>query len=373
MKRTGYVWHERFAWHDTGTHAGLLPSGGMIQPYQNFENPESKSRFNGLVAVSGLIDSLVRLSPRPATEAELRRIHTADYVARIKRDSSAGGGDGGDGFTPFGPGSYDIALLAAGGAITAVDAVLSGEADNAYALVRPPGHHARPETGMGYCLFSNVTIAIEHARVVHNIERVAIVDYDVHHGNGAQAIYWDDPNVLTISLHQDSLFPQDTGTIEEQGSASARGTCINVPLPAGCGNEAYTEAIRRIAGPAITAFKPDLIMVSSGFDAGAADPLGRMAVTASAYRDMAQQLVELADDACDGRLVFSHEGGYSPVYVPFCGLAVLEALSGVDTGVGDPFAVSFENSPAHALKPWQDEVISAAEELALALQLEVRT
>jgi acetoin utilization deacetylase AcuC-like enzyme len=371
MRRTGYIWHDIYAWHDTGTHAGVIPSGGSVQPYLNFESPESKSRMASLVEVSGLINDLVKIPARPASEEDLLRIHTPEYVARIKSDSEQGGGDGGDGWTPFGKGSFDIALLAAGGTIAATEAVLNGTVDNAYALVRPPGHHAVRDSGKGYCIFSNVSVAIEYARAVHNIERIAIVDYDVHHGNGAQDIYYSDPNVLTISIHQEFLFPADSGSLEERGDGAAHGTCINVPLPAGCGNGAYTEAIKRVAGPAIRAFQPQLIMVSSGFDASAADPLGRMAVTASGYRDMAAELVSIAEEVCDGRLVFSHEGGYSPVYVPFCGLAVLEALSGTTTGVEDAFSDLFEHSPAHSLKPWQDDVITAAESLAKQLQLEV--
>lgn len=367
MRRTGYVWHTRYTWHDTGTHAGVLPAGGMIEPYLNFESPESKQRMAGLVEVSGLLDSLTRLAPRTATEDDLLRVHTQEHVRRIQKLSAESGGDGGDGYTPFGPGSFEIAALAAGGTMAATDAVLTGRVDNAYALVRPPGHHARPERGMGYCLFHNVAVAIEDARARHGVERVAIVDYDVHHGNGAQHIYEQDPNVLTISVHQEYLFPPDTGSLEEVGSGAGRGRNINVPLPAGSGNGAYREAFLRVVRPAVERFAPDVVMVSSGFDASAADPLGRMAVTASGFRDLATQLVELAHDVCDGRMVFSHEGGYSPVYVPFCGLAVLEAMSGVDTGVLDPWIPLFEASPAHPVKPWQDDVIAAAAELAATL------
>ena len=366
-RRTGYVWHERYAWHDTGTHAGIYPAGGAIQPYQTFESPESKARIAALIEVSGLGAALTRIAATPATREQLLRVHTAEHVDRIERASAGAGGDAGDGATPFGPSSYEIAALAAGGTIAATEAVLAGEVDNAYALVRPPGHHARPETGMGYCLFSNVCVAIEHVRAAHGVERVAIVDYDVHHGNGAQAIYWDDPDVLTISLHQDRLFPQDSGMVEEIGGAGAEGACINVPLPAGCGNGAYLAAVDRVVAPALRAFAPELIMVSSGFDPSAVDPLGCMSVTAAGFRGIAERLVALAEELCGGRLVCSHEGGYSPVHAPFCGLAVLEALSGRETGVEDPFDAGFANSPAHPLTPWQDERIAQAEEVARLL------
>lgn len=366
-RRTAYVWHERYAWHDTGTALGIYPSGGMSQPYHAFESTQSKARIAGLIEVSGMLDAVDRVSARPATREELTRVHTARHVDRIAQLSAATGGDGGDGATPFGPGSYEIACLAAGGTMAATEAVVAGRADNAYALVRPPGHHAVAATGMGYCLFNNVAVAIEDARARLGVRRVAIVDYDVHHGNGAQSIYWDDPDVLTISLHQERLFPQDSGELTETGGAGADGTCINVPLPAGSGNGAYLAAVDRVVAPAVEAFAPDLIMVASGFDASPLDPLGCMTVTSAGFGAMAARLVALADRACDGRLVFSHEGGYSPVHAPFCALAVLEALSGHETGVADPFDAGFEHSPAHALKPWQDERIAQAEEVARAL------
>lgn len=369
-RRTGYVWHGMYTWHDTGTHAGILPAGGAIQPHQNLESAESKARFAGLVEVSGLLDQLHRVSPRSASVEDLRRVHTREHVERIARLSASGGGDGGDGMTPFGRGAFEIGQLAAGGTIAAVDAVLTGAVDNAYALVRPPGHHATRDRSMGYCLFNNVSVALEWARATHGVGRVAIVDYDVHHGNGAQEIYYDDPSVLAISLHQDRLFPRDSGSTDEVGSGAGRGCTVNIPLPAGCGNEAYLQAVDRVVRPALEAFRPELILVSSGFDACAADPLGRMAVSASGYRRMATALMQLATELTGGKIVFSHEGGYSPVYVPFCGLAVLEALSGAGTTVGDPYAAAFEDSPAHPLQEWQSDVIERARQIALALQLE---
>lgn len=368
-RRTGYVWHERYAWHDTGTHVGIYPAGGYNQPHMTFESAESKSRMAGLVEVSGMVDEITRIAPRMATRDDLLRVHTADHVDRIERESADRGGDGGDGFTPFGPGSFDIARLAAGGTIAAAEAVLTGAVDNAYALVRPPGHHARRDLGMGFCIFSNIGVAIEYARAHLGVRRVAIVDYDVHHGNGAESIYWDDPDVLTVSLHQDRLFPQDTGDVSATGGPGAEGTNVNVALPAGSGNGAYLAAIERVAVPAVTRFRPDIVFVASGFDASPVDPLGCMTVTSGGFRDMANALVGLAENVCGGRIVFSHEGGYSPVHVPFCGLAVLEALTGHQTGVPDPFATSFDASPAHQLQPWQDAVIAQAALIAEALRM----
>ncbi|WP_167197416.1 class II histone deacetylase [Brevibacterium pigmentatum] len=363
VRKTGYIWHEIFAWHDTGTRAGFPYPTEYAQPYRTFENSESKSRLAGLVEVSGLLDQLVRIKAEPASQEAILAIHEADYIKRIKKESATLGGDGGDGTTPFGHGSYDIARLAAGGTIAATDAVMRGDVDNAYALVRPPGHHAERGNGIGFCLLANVPIAIEHARREYGVERVLIVDYDVHHGNGAQSIYWDDPNTVTLSIHQQRLFPPQGGELEETGGDEARGSCINVPLPAGCGNQAYLEAIDRVVAPAAAAMKPDLIMVSSGFDPGVLDPLGHMTVTSQGFHAIATRLVEIADSVCSGRVVFSHEGGYSPVQVPFCGLAVLQALSGAQTDVEDPFKI-YEGLPSHEIQPWQRSIIDKANSLA---------
>lgn len=368
-RRTGYIWHERYQWHDTGTHAGYMPAGGYLQPYHNFESPESKSRFAGLVEVSGLLEQLVKIPAEMVSEEDLLRVHTAEHVDRIKALSDESGGDAGDGISPFGRGSYNIARLAAGGTVAATRAVLAGDVDNAYALVRPPGHHARREKGMGYCLFSNIGVAIEWARAHAGVERIAVVDYDVHHGNGTQSIFYADPQVLTVSIHQDNLFPQNSGLLGEQGEGAGEGTCINVPLPAGCGNGAYLEAIKKVVSPALRSFEPDIILVASGFDAGANDPLGRMCLSSTGYRAMTEALLALADEMCKGKIVFSHEGGYSPVYVPFCGLAVLEALSGIRTDVEDPMSPINDSSPAHALTPWQTEIIDKAAVIADELRL----
>jgi acetoin utilization deacetylase AcuC-like enzyme len=366
-RKTGYVWHEQYAWHDTGTHAGFIEAGGFVQPYQAFESPESKARLAGLVEVSGLLKHLTRLDARPVTEQDLMRVHTADYVQRIRALSAERGGDAGDGYTPFGRGGYDLAALAAGGTLVAAEAVLQGGVDNAYALVRPPGHHAEPDQGRGYCMFSNVPVAIESLRARGLVNRVAIFDYDVHHGNGAEKIYWDDPDTLTISVHQDRLFPTDSGMMSARGSESAGGTNINVPLPAGSGDGAYLSVVERVAAPAIRAFQPELIMVSSGLDPAALDPLGAMSVTSAGFRGMAEELLGIAAEVCGGKVVFSHEGGYSPVHVPYCGLAVLEALTGIRTAVEDPFTEAFENSPTRPLQPWQLEVIEEASQLARSL------
>ena len=223
----------------------------------------------------------------------------------------------------------EIAVLAAGGTIVAADAVLDGTVDNAYALVRPPGHHAEPERAMGFCVFSNIGIAIRHAQQVRGAGRIAVVDWDVHHGNGTETIFLSDPNTLTISLHQDEHYPPARGRADVVGEGAARGTNLNIPLPPGGGISAYGYAFERVVVPALRAFRPELIIVASGFDASAYDPLGRMDLNADDYRALTAALMEVAADVCDGRLMMSHEGGYSSFYVPYCGLAVIEQMSGI--------------------------------------------
>jgi acetoin utilization deacetylase AcuC-like enzyme len=359
MRRTGLVWHERMMWHDTGSGAGELPAGGWLQPGLHAESPETKRRLKNLLDATGLTEQLVALPPRPATVEELERVHEPAHVERIRRLSAERGGDGGDGETPFGPGSFEIACLAAGGAIAAVDAVLDGRVDNAYALVRPPGHHAVPAAGMGFCLFGNVAVAARHAQAMRGVERVAVVDWDVHHGNGTQAIFYAEPTVLALSLHQDDLYPVGSGGLAERGEGAGLGATVNVPLPPGSGNGAYSAAVERVVVPVLRRFRPDLILVACGFDAGGGDPLGRMLLTSAAFRELTRALSEAAGELCDGRLAAVHEGGYSAGHVPFLGLAVIEELSGLSAGIEDPFDYLAEIG-GQALQPHQDAAVAAA-------------
>jgi acetoin utilization deacetylase AcuC-like enzyme len=363
---TGFVWHELYMWHDTGNSGLGTPAGLTVQPLGHIESAEGKRRIRNLVEVSGLMDHLVQLKPRMATEEEILRLHTPEYVNRIKKASSEMGGDAGE-ETPFGRGSYEIALLAAGGCLTAVDAVLDGKVDNAYALVRPPGHHAERDRGRGFCIFGNTALAAIHARQVRGLPKVAIVDWDVHHGNGTEHAFYTDPTVLTISIHQDNNYPQGSGAIKDAGSGAGAGYNINVPLPPGSGVGAYVATFERVVAPALRAFRPDLIMVASGLDASAADPLAQMMMTSDGYRRLTQTVLSVAREVCDGRVVACHEGGYSPAYVPYCGLAILEEMSGIRTGLADPLLDGFAAFAGQKLQPHQEAVISEAAKLAVAL------
>jgi len=359
-QQTGLVFHELYLWHNTGNYAGVVPFGNPVQPHMHYEEPETKRRIKNLLEVSGLSKSLRPIEPRAALDHELLRFHTEAHVEHVKSLSEQIAAEGGLS-APMGTGSYEIALLSAGGVIEAVDAVLSGRVSNAYALVRPPGHHAMPDKAMGFCLFGNAAIAGLHALEGRELSRIAYVDWDVHHGNGTEAAFYGDPRALTISIHQDRNFPQWSGAITDTGEGDGKGYNINIPLPPGSGVGAYEAAFDRVVIPALHAFKPELIMVPCGSDGGAHDPLGRMMLSSEGYRGFTRRIMQAAAELCDGRLVMSHEGGYSAPTAPFFGLAVMEELSGISTGVVDPFQAIFEGMGQQELQPHQNEVIRIAE------------
>lgn len=358
---TGWIWHEAFNWHNTGNGSGFFRPGGFIQPHTAFDSPDSKGRFAALVQVSAFDKKMVALDAAPATDKEILAVHTPGYLKRLEGMNETGG-DAGES-AEFGPQGLSIAKLSAGAAVGAVRAVLRGEVDNAYALVRPAGHHAEADRGRGFCLFANTSIAARVALDEFGLTRVAIVDWDVHHGNGTQSVFWNDPAVLTISLHQDRLYPTDSGMHGENGGEDAEGTAINIPLPAGTGDGGYLDALERVVGPALKRFQPELIIVGSGFDASATDPLGRMVVTSDGFRAMSRRMIDAASELCAGRIAFIHEGGYSAHYVPFCGMAVLEELTGLESGVEDPYMAFFADYPQLQLEPWQKEAVDMAGEL----------
>lgn len=364
MSGTGFVWHEKYMWHDTGSALGILPSTGEFQPWVHFENPETKRRLKNMLDAYKFTGQLVPIEPFMASEQQLQLVHTPEYVQRIKSMSADQGGNAGE-LTPFGPGSFEIAQLAVGGCIAASNAVLDGELRNAYALVRPCGHHAEPDRGRGFCIFSNIAITVREILQRDDVSRVAVVDWDVHHGNGTEMVFYEDPNVLTISLHEDSLYPYNSGAMEDSGESDGHGCNINIPLPPGSGGGAYQAAMDRVVQPAIEIFQPDVILVASGLDGSTWDPLGHMMLLSSHYRAMTLQLMAIAERLCGGKVVVCHEGGYSAGYVPFCGTAIIEALSGKESGVIDPFA-RYE-SKWQQLQPSQEQLIATVEDHALGL------
>lgn len=361
MRNTGFVWNERYMWHDTGNAAGVVPAGFNVQPNAHVEGPETKRRIKNLLDASGLINKLTMISDRAVTDAEIVKVHTQSYLEHLIKTNETGGDAGF--FTPMGKGSLDIARLAAGGVLELVSAVVKGEVDNGYALVRPPGHHAVANEGMGFCLLNNAAIAATHALDNLNLSKIAFVDWDVHHGNGAESIFYNDPRVLTISVHQERCFPQDTGDLTSIGEGKGEGTNLNIPLPPGTGLGGYYECFDRVVIPALERFKPELIIVPSGFDAGINDPMGRQMMTSSGYRRLTHNLLDAAGTLCQGRLVMCHEGGYNPNTVPYHGLAVFEALSGYTSSIPDPLTEMHDNAVGHEMNVVQDSYISAAQKV----------
>jgi len=340
----GFFHDERCLWHSGGNYAGMLPVGGLVQPMVGGlpENPETKRRFVNLMQVTGLARELTWSTAPAASTEDLLRVHPQSYLTAFKEMSEAGGGELGL-RTPFGPDGYDIAALSAGLTTAAVQQVLRGELNQAYALSRPPGHHCLPDFPNGFCLMANIAIAVEAALHHKLAGRIAVLDWDVHHGNGTEAIFYDRPDVLTISVHQERNYPSDTGGFEARGSGLGEGANLNIPLPPGAGHNVYIKSMEQIVLPALRDFQPDLIVVACGFDAAMIDPLSRMMARAETFRAMTAMVQEAARDLCGGKLVLSHEGGYSEVYVPFCGHAVMEQLTGSTITAPDPFEERFRD------------------------------
>jgi acetoin utilization deacetylase AcuC-like enzyme len=295
--RTAIAYAHVFKQHDTGPG-----------------HPESPARLdavlNGLRA-AGLDQATVRLRPRKAAEEELAFCHIEAYIRTAKRDITSGAANLSTGDTAVSSRSFEAALYAAGGICEAVDAVFASRAKNAFCVVRPPGHHATPDRGMGFCIFNNVALAARHAQRQHGIEKVLIVDWDVHHGNGTQVIFYADPSVFYFSTHQWPWYP-GTGSPQETGEGKGAGTTLNCPFPAGAGRKEIVEqAFRGKLLPAADRFKPDLVLISAGFDSRAGDPLGGFLLADEDFADLTRLMMEVACTHAAGRLVSVLEGGYA--------------------------------------------------------------
>jgi acetoin utilization deacetylase AcuC-like enzyme len=290
---TGYVYDPIYLEHDLRGH------------------PENRQRLETVLDVLERHDMLDRLAPIstvPVAADRLERCHTPPYIEQVRSIANRGGGHL-DADTYVRQASFDAALMAAGGLVEATRAVLDGEVDNAFALVRPPGHHALRNRGMGFCLFNNVAVAARYALVERGLDRVLIVDFDVHHGNGTQDEFDTDPSVMYISTHQYPHYP-GTGYWNETGRGNGAGSIVNVPLAGGVGDEGFATIFQEVIGPAAWRFQPELILVSAGYDAHWDDPLAYMQLSVGGYATIAQALKDLAAELCEGRLVFTLEGGY---------------------------------------------------------------
>jgi acetoin utilization deacetylase AcuC-like enzyme len=293
-------------------------------------HPERVERHMVMQAITGEFSGRggTVLEPRRAADEELGRIHDADYVGLIRETAGRAMALDADTFTS--PETFDVACLAAGAVLTAVDHVLDGAAGTrALALVRPPGHHAERNRAMGFCLFNNVAVAAAHARA-RGLERVAIVDYDVHHGNGTQHAFYNDPSVLFLSSHQHPYYP-GTGAADEIGTGAGSGFTVNLPLAAGATDADYEHVYQAIAWPVLKAFRPQLILVSAGFDAYKDDPLAGMRLESEYFGRLTAQIAAIADDCCDGRLAMATEGGYHLKGIADSLRRVIAALEGEQT------------------------------------------
>jgi acetoin utilization deacetylase AcuC-like enzyme len=276
-------------------------------------HPESPDRLRAIISRlqhSGVLSRLVRIEPFPASDEWITQVHTASYVESLKRRAPTSGHVSLDPDTSMSVGSLSAAYLAAGGALAAVDAIVAGTVEHVFCAVRPPGHHAERDHAMGFCLFNNVAIAARYLQRHHAMARVLVVDWDVHHGNGTQHIFDDDPSLLFFSAHQYPYYP-GTGRGTESGVGRGAGATINVPMKAGEGDGAYREVFQDVLIPAADAFQPDFVIVSAGFDAHKDDPLAGMGLTEEGYADLTRMVVSIAKRHSQGRLLSCLEGGYN--------------------------------------------------------------
>jgi len=309
MAKVGLLYDEVFLKHETGSH------------------PENRARVEhtyDYLRSRPVFASLTELAPRPATRDEVTLIHTEGYydsLLGIPKDRSVAL----DPDTIFSPGSFDAALSAAGAVVTAMEAIARGDLERAFCLVRPPGHHARAGLAMGFCIFNNVAIGAAVGLERLGFARVAIVDIDVHHGNGTQEIFYDSAEVLYCSIHQSPFYP-GTGSRRETGSGPGAGKTVNVPLPAGTTEDEYLAAMDEVIVPAVLDHRPEIILVSAGFDAHRQDPIGGMDLTTNSFRSITERIVEAAKQSCGGRVVSVLEGGYDLTALAPSIEAHLEAL-----------------------------------------------
>lgn len=318
---TAYVTHPRFSEHH-------LP-----------EHPEHAGRIRAVwrrLGETGLAARMHALDVQPVTDEQILAVHSRGYLDVLQRIGSLGRTVRLDADTYANPTSYEVACLAAGAVCTAADAVLRGDAANSLAVVRPPGHHAMPDHGMGFCLLGNIAIAAADARRRHQVERILIVDFDVHHGNGTEAMFYDDPSVLFVSTHQYPLYP-GTGALEDIGAGAGQGYTANIPIPGGHGDASYAAIFEQVVWPLADRFQPQLILASAGFDAHWADPLAGIRLSLNGYALLCSELLRMADQYCGGKIVFVMEGGYN-----------LEALSG---GVCNLARLLLGDAPEDSLGP----------------------
>ncbi len=299
------------------------------------ENNRRTARAMALLSERGLLDQMIQASIKPITSEVLQRIHSPEYIGRVAALAAAGGGML-DFETYMTPASYQVALMSAGAALAVTRDVVEGRARNGISIMRPPGHHALPAEAMGFCIFANAALAARFAQQELGLARVLIIDWDVHHGNGTEAIFYDDPTAAFVSLHQSPLWP-GTGAVEDIGVGPGEGFTMNIPMPPGAGDAGYLRAFDELIVPFAHRFQPQLIIVSSGYDVHWRDPLSQMALSLMGYTELTRRARLLAEALCDGRLVVLLEGGYDLGAVSYGVLDTTLALMGRETEAEDPF------------------------------------
>lgn len=304
----------------------LFLSDYRLLDHDTGEHPENTERLQAILAgfKGGAYEKYLDLTKdRMVSREELLLVHDSAYVDKIL--SLEGQTAAIDYETLISPGSVKAALLAAGLGVELVEQVVQGKIQNGFALLRPPGHHARPSTGMGFCIFNNIAVAAKKALAM-GVKRILIFDWDVHHGNGTQEVFYDDDRVMFVDIHQENLFPINSGFIEESGKGKGKKFTVNIPLPQGCGDSEYLRVFDELVKPIAMEYRPELILVSAGFDAHESDPLGFMKLTTNGFGLLANRIKHLAEHLCKGKLVFFLEGGYNSFYLSKNVLLCAESL-----------------------------------------------
>ena len=315
MSKTAFLYHPAFLNHRTG-----------------WNHPERRERLVRLVErlkQDALWGKLIHIDPQPATPADIASVHNPDYVEAVRQSCESHRLFAPDESTVGSSGTYEAAMMAVGAVQTAVDAIMAGRVTNAFCAVRPPGHHAERNRTMGFCFFNNIAIAARHLQQVHGIRRIAIIDWDVHHGNGTQQAFYDDPSVLYFSIHQYPLYPR-TGRASETGIGAGLGFTLNRPVPAGSTDTDYLRIFMEDLKPAVARFNPEFILISAGFDAHASDPLGGVMLSTEGFGKLTQIVKAMAEEHCGGRLVSTLEGGYDLEALADSTEAHLRALLGIE-------------------------------------------
>ncbi len=296
---------------DIFLHTGLVADPICKEHLTGPDHPECPERYDAIyieLCRSGLIDHLQKIPCRLALDEEILLCHTPEYFKQVKKDTAGGKPWLSTGDTAICPHSLDVATYTVGGALSAIDALFRSEIKNAFCLVRPPGHHANSDTGMGFCIFNNIALAARYAQKHYPVDRVLIFDWDVHHGNGTQDIFYEDGSVFYCSIHQAPLYP-GTGHVHETGKGKGKNTTLNIPVTEGSGRKEFFDALESQLFPAMEEFEPELILISAGFDSRVDDPLGALTLTDEDYADMTDRLLGLAAKHAQGRLISILEGG----------------------------------------------------------------